>query len=72
LKIAEVNKKTAERIPAWNRDALKFLTTNIAYTGPRKPKPRDEKEISVIIVLIDIFCKLCSIPMAEGDYFATI
>jgi hypothetical protein len=56
LKIADVNRKIAERIPAWNSDALKFLTTNIAYTGPRKPSPRDEKEISVIIVLIDIFC----------------
>lgn len=56
MKIADVNKKIAERTPAWNRDDEKFLTINMEYTGPRKPNPRDEKEIKVIMVLIEIFC----------------
>ena len=57
LKSADVSKKIAERSPAWNRDEEKFLTMKMEYTGPRKPNPRDEKEISVIIVLIEIFGK---------------
>ena len=53
LKTAEINRKIAESNPAWNRDAEKFLTTNIEQTGPRNPSPRDEKEITVAMVLIE-------------------
>ncbi len=68
LNIAEVNKKTDESTPAWNRDASKFLTTKMEYTGPRKPSPRDEKLIRVLIILIETFGNYHPIP-AGGELF---
>ena len=57
LKPADVSKKTAESMPTCKKDTEKRLITNIEYTGPRKPIPREENEIRVSIILIDNLCK---------------
>jgi hypothetical protein len=38
------------------------------YTGPRKPSPRDEKLIRVLIILIETFGNYHPIP-AGGELF---